>query len=132
MVVVAVVGESLEGVTQVTIAGTSAEGNPTQNIIQSAGGSEGASLGDELSLEQNVDVGATAGTRSHTEQAPHSVVGRGPVADSLSNDAVKCNDDNERCKYWASRGECTKNPDYMNEACKKSCNKCGATNDLGR
>lgn len=29
------------------------------------------------------------------------------------------------CKYWASIGECEKNPGFMGNACPKSCNTCG-------
>lgn len=31
-------------------------------------------------------------------------------------------DQNENCAYWASLGECTKNPNYMLQFCTKSCN----------
>lgn len=36
-----------------------------------------------------------------------------------------CVDKNESCKYWASKGECKNNPNYMLVNCKKSCKKCG-------
>lgn len=36
-----------------------------------------------------------------------------------------CVDKNSQCGGWAAIGECTKNPDYMLENCKKSCKKCG-------
>ncbi|KAK3754196.1 hypothetical protein RRG08_028161 [Elysia crispata] len=35
-----------------------------------------------------------------------------------------CEDDNASCAGWAKRGECTNNPDYMLESCKKACNAC--------
>lgn len=31
-------------------------------------------------------------------------------------------DNHDSCSYWASIGECSKNPGYMLENCKKSCN----------
>jgi len=38
-----------------------------------------------------------------------------------------CVDKNPSCRSWASRGECNRNPGYMNTNCPKSCNKCGTT-----
>merc|ERR1719154_95668 len=38
-----------------------------------------------------------------------------------------CEDKNEFCGDWKRKGECTKNPEFMNESCKKSCGKCGTT-----
>merc|ERR1711963_544919 len=34
-----------------------------------------------------------------------------------------CKDLNMLCAEWAKRGECTKNPGYMLQACKQSCKK---------
>lgn len=39
-------------------------------------------------------------------------------------DAAKCIDINELCPDWALEGECQKNPEYMLQYCKKSCNVC--------
>ena len=36
-----------------------------------------------------------------------------------------CDDTNGNCEYWATRGECSRNPKYMLQYCKRSCNKCG-------
>ena len=36
-----------------------------------------------------------------------------------------CEDKHESCNGWASIGECTNNPAYMLNNCKKSCNQCG-------
>lgn len=36
----------------------------------------------------------------------------------------KCVDNHNRCSYWASIGECNKNPRYMKVNCKKSCRVC--------
>uniref|UniRef100_A0A061QZX7 procollagen-proline 4-dioxygenase n=1 Tax=Tetraselmis sp. GSL018 TaxID=582737 RepID=A0A061QZX7_9CHLO len=36
----------------------------------------------------------------------------------------ECEDADENCPGWAEAGECEKNPAYMLEACKMSCNKC--------
>ena len=35
-----------------------------------------------------------------------------------------CTDDDENCFAWAEGGECSKNPAYMESACRASCNKC--------
>ena len=35
-----------------------------------------------------------------------------------------CQDNNRYCSYWASRGECTRNPSYMNRNCQRACNRC--------
>ncbi|KAK7501427.1 hypothetical protein BaRGS_00007231 [Batillaria attramentaria] len=36
-----------------------------------------------------------------------------------------CSDQNQHCRSWASGGECSRNPGYMHNYCKRSCNKCG-------
>ena len=36
-----------------------------------------------------------------------------------------CEDDNQSCEFWATRGECQINPGYMLPICTKSCNACG-------
>ena len=36
----------------------------------------------------------------------------------------KCKDDDERCDYWSSAGECKSNPAYMLQSCKRSCKVC--------
>jgi hypothetical protein len=35
-----------------------------------------------------------------------------------------CKDTHESCAFWASKGECTNNPNYMLQGCQKSCNTC--------
>ena len=35
-----------------------------------------------------------------------------------------CVDHDTQCSGWASRGECTNNPNWMNVNCRKACNKC--------
>ena len=37
---------------------------------------------------------------------------------------LDCQDGHKHCEYWASIGECKKNPDYMLKTCGKSCNSC--------
>ncbi len=32
--------------------------------------------------------------------------------------------DEAQCRAWAAKGECSKNPSYMNVNCALSCNKC--------
>jgi len=38
-----------------------------------------------------------------------------------------CQDANNQCSYWASAGECARNPQYMKTNCKKSCNACSGS-----
>lgn len=33
-------------------------------------------------------------------------------------------DQNEKCDFWAEKGECDKNPSYMHKHCAKSCGTC--------
>ena len=35
-----------------------------------------------------------------------------------------CRDENTYCSAWAARGECSRNPSYMLNNCKRSCNAC--------
>ena len=35
-----------------------------------------------------------------------------------------CTDDHDNCEAWAADGECGKNPQFMEEACRSSCGKC--------
>lgn len=42
----------------------------------------------------------------------------------------RCEDSNNNCQSWASRGECDKNPEWMGENCKKSCGTCPTTGML--
>ena len=37
----------------------------------------------------------------------------------------RCVDQDDHCEFWAGRGECSRNPDYMHVNCKLSCKKCG-------
>jgi len=38
-----------------------------------------------------------------------------------------CRDTHYLCRYWASVGECTNNPNYMTTTCSKSCDTCQPT-----
>ncbi|ELU08301.1 hypothetical protein CAPTEDRAFT_185959, partial [Capitella teleta] len=38
--------------------------------------------------------------------------------------AVTCSDGHANCAYWTSIGECSRNPAWMLENCKKSCRQC--------
>lgn len=35
-----------------------------------------------------------------------------------------CMDENQKCAWWASQGECDANPNYMLRNCQKSCQVC--------
>lgn len=41
-----------------------------------------------------------------------------------NNEDPNCKDHHELCSFWASKGECEKNPDYMRLNCQISCNTC--------
>ena len=41
----------------------------------------------------------------------------------------KCDDDNVHCKDWADKGECTKNPHFMEVACSETCHTCNCTDN---
>ncbi|CAL4121690.1 unnamed protein product, partial [Meganyctiphanes norvegica] len=42
-----------------------------------------------------------------------------------------CGDSNTSCSEWAARGECQRNPSYMDANCRKSCNKCARARSTG-
>ena len=37
---------------------------------------------------------------------------------------MECLDRHDNCPFWAATGECEKNPKYMRDYCKKSCDRC--------
>lgn len=41
-----------------------------------------------------------------------------------------CQDDNENCKDWSRSGECEKNPRYMLQQCRRSCNVCVVSGEI--
>ena len=49
------------------------------------------------------------------------------MSSSITDD---CKDDNEWCPTWAAEGECSANPAYMLQSCKKSCEVCKAGKTL--
>ena len=46
-----------------------------------------------------------------------------------SKDDPMCQDMHELCSFWAEKGECNANPNYMHTNCAKSCNKCAPSKD---
>jgi len=83
-------------------------------------GTNGGSL-DSLKLHGDLDDGSC-------EIGADGIV---TCKDDEEGNESTCTDDNERCHHWASKGECDKNPSFMLDVCKKSCNKCkhdGAVN----
>ena len=55
-----------------------------------------------------------------------------PVFHSECDGVASLNDLNENCKYWAEIGECSKNPSYMLQSCKKSCKQKFCTMEQGK
>ena len=46
------------------------------------------------------------------------------VEDQEDKNAIECTDSHDQCNFWASLGECEKNPKYMLENCQASCKTC--------
>ena len=44
--------------------------------------------------------------------------------DEEAEELTNCEDTERECKYWASLGECDKNPNYMRVNCALSCDSC--------
>ncbi|XP_043233574.1 zinc metalloproteinase nas-4-like [Amphibalanus amphitrite] len=55
--------------------------------------------------------------------------GGGAVGPTKAPEPSACQDNNEYCSEWSARGECTKNPTWMNVHCAKSCGTCKACAD---
>lgn len=51
-----------------------------------------------------------------------------PTKATTTTGSTGCMDSNVNCPGWAARGECARNPGYMNVNCVKSCNLCGGGN----
>lgn len=52
------------------------------------------------------------------------------MTDERNNDERRlsyCHDNHNNCQYWASIGECSKNPGYMLHNCKRSCGQCSGS-----
>lgn len=47
---------------------------------------------------------------------------RGSAENKITDE--DCVDEHELCRDWAKEGECTSNPSYMLNACRRSCNVC--------
>ncbi|CAL4061469.1 unnamed protein product, partial [Meganyctiphanes norvegica] len=69
------------------------------------------------SQNDRITGGEDAGLGSN----PWNVIFRGREA---SKGGGSCSDSNPGCPGWAGNGECQKNPSYMKNNCKKSCNNC--------
>lgn len=50
------------------------------------------------------------------------------AADNSAPGDPSCKDTDQSCEYWASIGECQKNPGFMLQYCQKSCDNCGVDN----
>lgn len=46
------------------------------------------------------------------------------IAEIDAETGKECVDFHENCSFWASSGECEKNPKYMRTNCRKSCDRC--------
>lgn len=64
--------------------------------------------------QENIDEG---GTCSDHEDGTKSCSHR-------TNMAMLCRDEDARCLFWAERGECSRNPTFMERTCPQSCELC--------
>lgn len=76
-----------------------------------AGGRPGESVGisPPPSVKETIDVDMLGQTRSAIGQLTSELA---------------CNDADERCALWAAQGECTANPGYMGQSCRRACLQC--------
>ena len=65
-------------------------------------------------INMNCDGNGGGGSKPETTLAPPST----------PPPPTSCEDGNQHCTYWARIGECSSNPVYMDESCRKSCGKC--------
>jgi len=49
------------------------------------------------------------------------------VAATNPIDETNCLNEHELCDFWASKGECENNPNYMLQGCRKACNNCAGS-----
>jgi 2,5-diketo-D-gluconate reductase A len=42
---------------------------------------------------------------------------------------LECKDENDGCQSWATGGECSKNPGFMQSTCRKACGRCQLSGD---
>ena len=61
---------------------------------------------------------------SETTQAPTARPTSSPTPARPTDPS--CEDSNGSCEFWASLGECDRNPDYMLSFCTRSCDECGS------
>lgn len=55
---------------------------------------------------------------------------RKKIFDCLWISVADCSDLSPFCSDWQQKGECTKNPAYMDDNCKKACGKCSKSNHI--
>ena len=62
-----------------------------------------------------------------TRKPTRKPTGNKPTEGSGDTAAAPCFDRNEGCEFWASNGECGRNPTYMDDYCPKACNGCDSS-----
>ena len=70
--------------------------------------------------------GANQWIWNHPQRKSHSGVApfRGQKQRPRAAGRADCADADDNCAAWAAAGECGKNPAFMGESCKASCNVC--------
>jgi len=74
--------------------------------------------------DENKNESGTSVDASSTPSSEQSDSSKLEVPIPPPTPCVDADDTNESCSYWASTGECEKNPPYMLAACPKSCRAC--------
>merc|ERR1711879_516794 len=86
----------------------------------SSGELDSLECGDSESFDSHVLIARCAEKGQEDQELEYKVVEK-------ENEA--CTDSARRCDSWAKSGECSNNPDFMHETCKKACAICQAKED---
>lgn len=89
-----------------------------------------ASSGEQVCSSESGAVSITAENDTAVEDDPPTPGGDGGVTAEAAAVEDNCVDENENCGFWASIGECEKNPAYMLSQCALSCRSCVKSSTL--
>jgi len=69
--------------------------------------------------------------RKSSEKKKRTSKSRSSLSSSkpVSNHSEACTDNDKSCKAWSKLGECTKNPSFMKDTCRRSCKLCKGNTD---
>lgn len=85
--------------------------------------------GTELPLYSNDAVGeCLPSVKDHSHfhcfPAPKQRQQHNSTTNTTTPSSTTCTDEHPECSFWAKKGECDKNPRYMQTSCRKSCDTC--------